>query len=316
MTTPSDNFPVWNLLVENDYLDSAIGWTWETRFQIDSANDPNRGVWEIFLRDNESGFSGTRIHFLAGGIDRDSAGNGVDAEYAIDLTDGFHVVRGAVEGGTNLTTVWVDGVKVIDALPSNEFDASEMGVIGRWGTQARGGTVTIDYIRFDTTGAYTPILAGGPPDLQLAVDASSSRAVLTFQSQPGDLFDIFRTVDLEAGFGTPLATDLPATEATTAVAGTINDFSGGTVLVDNDFDFDTTLAAGTGYLFIPGDGNIANTPSAVLSWSGNKITIASDYGNNFSWTGPYTIATSDDKTTWIDDDLPAGGRAFYQVERK
>jgi len=152
-----DTFSNWQMEPATNYLDRANGWTWETRFRIDSANVANRGVWEIFLRDNESGFSGTRIHFLAGGIDRDNAGFGVDAEYAIDLTDGFHTVRGAVEGGTNLTTVWVDGVKAIDALPSNESEAPELGVIGRWGGQTGGGTATIDYIRFDTTGAFAPI---------------------------------------------------------------------------------------------------------------------------------------------------------------
>jgi hypothetical protein len=105
ITTPGDSYPVWDLAVANNHLDSATGWTWETRFRIDSANVPNRGVWEIFLRDNDSGLAATRIHFLEGGLDRDTAGFGVDAEIAADLTDDFHVVRAAVEGGTNATTV-------------------------------------------------------------------------------------------------------------------------------------------------------------------------------------------------------------------
>ncbi|AQT69762.1 hypothetical protein STSP2_02959 [Anaerohalosphaera lusitana] len=141
----------------NDNFDSAVGWTWETRFRIDSANAENKGVWEVFVRDNDSGLAATRIHFLSTGIDPDSSGNGVDAEVAADLTDGFHVIRGAVEGGTNATTIWLDGVKVYDAMVSSDYNASEFSKIGRWGAQTGGGTATIDYIRFDTTGAYAPV---------------------------------------------------------------------------------------------------------------------------------------------------------------
>ena len=155
IVTPSNAYPAWQLGGSNE-LDSATGWTWETRMRIDSANVANKGVFEIFLRDNDSGLAATRIHFLEGGLDRDSAGFGVDAEVAADLTDDFHTVRAVVEGGSNLTTVWLDGVKVIDALPSSTFNAGEFGVIGRWGGQTAGGTATIDYIRFDTTGAYAP----------------------------------------------------------------------------------------------------------------------------------------------------------------
>jgi len=82
----------------------------------------------------------------------------VNAEIAADLTNDFHVVRGAIEADTNLTTVWLDGVKVIDALVSQTFAADEFCRIGRWGSMTRGGTVTIDYIRFDTTGSYRPPL--------------------------------------------------------------------------------------------------------------------------------------------------------------
>jgi hypothetical protein len=61
--TPDDAYPAWQLGGGN-HLDSAIGWTWETRFRIDSANTANKGVWEIFLRDNDNGaLAATRIHF-------------------------------------------------------------------------------------------------------------------------------------------------------------------------------------------------------------------------------------------------------------
>jgi hypothetical protein len=114
-------------------------------------------VWEIYVRDNDGGsIVATRIHFLPTGIDRDTAGFGVDAEVPIDLTDDFHIVRAAVTPD-NLTTMWMDGVRVIDELVSSSFNAAEFSRIGRWGGQSRGGKTTIDYIRFDTTGAYAPV---------------------------------------------------------------------------------------------------------------------------------------------------------------
>lgn len=156
ITLPNNSYPVWQLPAGDFVPPKTTGWTWETRFRIDSANDPARGVWEIFLRDNASGLAATRLHFLSTGLDRDTAGFGVTAEVAADLTNDFHVVRAAVKPGTNATTVWLDGVKVINSLTSADYNAAEFGVIGRWGGQTRGGTTTIDYIRFDTTGAYAP----------------------------------------------------------------------------------------------------------------------------------------------------------------
>ena len=315
LVTPDDDYPNWNL-VTGDFLDSAIGWTWETRFRIDSANDPERGVWEIFLRNNESGLATTRIHFLSTGIDRDNTGNGRVADIPADLTDDFHVVRGAVEAGTNLTTVWLDGVIVVDAMPSNEFDASESGWLGRWGAQTRGGTTTIDYIRFDTTGAYAP---GEPIRQPLTVGISLDsvqQATLAISSSPGDLFDIYRTVDLESGFGTPVATDVPVSEPTTELSGVIDDLSGSTTLVDDESDFDALLTPGVSYVLRPGDGANADQPSEVLSWSGSSITLVDDYGSDNSWSGAFTIETAAWETLWIDEAGASDEHAFYQVRRQ
>lgn len=157
MVTPDSAFPALQHNAANNDFSSSTGWTWETRFQINSANDSNRGVWEILIRDNDSGsLVSSRIHFLATGLDRDTAGFGVDPEIAFDFTDGFHTVRAAVDSN-NLTSVWIDGNLVIDELVSANFNASEFSRIGRWGGQTRGGDATIDYIRFDTTGAYAPV---------------------------------------------------------------------------------------------------------------------------------------------------------------
>ena len=187
LQTKSDEFTVWQLMDAQEHLDRATGWTWETRFRIDSANDPDRGVWEIFLRDFQHELSATRLHFLATGLDRDAAGAGVGAEVAADLTDGFHVVRAAIEGRTNLTTVWLDGVKVIDALPSAKFEAGELGLIGRWGSRTAGGSVTLDDLRFDTTGAYAPPSDPGTWKVRRSADFSSTIDPITGDVDPATL---------------------------------------------------------------------------------------------------------------------------------
>ncbi len=151
------------LRANGNHINSAAGWTWETRFRIDSANETGptgNAVWEIFMRDNDGGsLSATRIHFHAAGVGRDiaTAGTNPEAAYLVDLTDDFHVLRGAVEGGTNLTSVWLDGNLLIDGLVSQSFNSGELFVVGEWSGNNRGGTTSIDYVRFDTTGAFAPI---------------------------------------------------------------------------------------------------------------------------------------------------------------
>ncbi len=197
-----------------------------------------------------------------------------------------------------------------------------------------GGEISFGYLTVSDTGSsggrtntasfsntavgldYVPKPSAAALDVTIAVDSPATQATLSFPSLPGDLFDIFRTEGLEAGFGSPLDSDVPAPGGATVVTETIDNFSGGTTLVDDETDFDTALTGGTSYVFIPGDGSIAGLPSEVISWSGTSITIADDYGAEVSWSGPYTIETFADETTWVDSALPPGGRAFYQVERK
>lgn len=159
MTIPDDSVAGDQAFRANgDYVNPTVGWTWETRFRIDSSVQANKPVWEIFIRDNSPGsLAATRIHFLSTGVDRDTSNYGTDAEVSKDLSDDFHVIRGMVEGGTNNTTVWLDGNKVIDSLVSQSYNASELLVFGNWSGNNEGGTTTIDYLRFDTTGAYAPL---------------------------------------------------------------------------------------------------------------------------------------------------------------
>mgnify|MGYP001240363604 CR=1 FL=1 len=150
----------WNT-EHGNFLSTDAGWTVEMRFRVDAANYANRGVFELYLRDNDGENPlTTRVHILANGIVCDSVSPGVNTEYATDFTDGFHTIRitgRSAEGYEfGLTSVWIDDVLVIDDQESSAYSDYEIVRIGRWGSQTGGGTITIDYIRLDTTGAYAP----------------------------------------------------------------------------------------------------------------------------------------------------------------
>ncbi|MEJ6578921.1 MAG: DUF642 domain-containing protein [Akkermansiaceae bacterium] len=149
---------------------------------------------------------------------------------------------------------------------------------------------------------------------------TADSATLTFPSKAGESFNIFRSTDLTTGFDTPLVADLPAAEGVLTVTSTIgSDGFLGLDLVDEGdplVDFDTALTSDTSYVFIRSDGTFAGTQTAIVSWSGNTVTLAEDISTDLSWSGPYTIQTlGPDETSWTDTSLPAGGKAFFRVKR-
>ncbi len=174
-----------------DNISSSTGWTWETRFRIDSANETGpagNSVWEIFMRDNDGGsLSATRIQFYAAGIGRDSYSSGLNPEKLFDLTDDFHVIRGVVEGGTNNTSVWINGYLFIDGQVSQNYNSSEFIRWGEWSANNTGGTSTIDYIRFDTTGGYAPeaVATNSVTDMTL-LEGTSEDYTVVLKSQPAE----------------------------------------------------------------------------------------------------------------------------------
>jgi hypothetical protein len=183
----SGQFPAIGYNAPTNKVSSSTGWTWETRFRIDAANDPNRSVWEIYFRDRDSGsLASTRVHFLATGIDRDTAGFGVDAEVPFDFTDDFHTVRAAVTPD-NFTSLWIDSEQVIDGLTSSTFSGDEFLRIGRWGSQSAGGTTTIDYIRFDTTGAYAPT---NVLPTYLSLEVNTTNGIVKLVNETNDAIEI------------------------------------------------------------------------------------------------------------------------------
>jgi hypothetical protein len=144
-------------------------------------------------------------------------------------------------------------------------------------------------------------------------EVTNDRVTLAFPSKAGQIFDIYRSVDLQSGFSTPLRANLPAAGGVFAVEGIIEDFTGGLTLGDAEVNFTKILAAGTTYVFVPADGLNSGREVAVVSWSGNTVTVGADIESDITWTGGYRIQTpSQPETEWIDLNPPAG-KAFYKV---
>ena len=92
-----------------------------------------------------------------------SMGNNIVLDTS-DNTDDFHVFRIAYDGATRHGfTVWRDGIKIgeylVDCTNYYNFNGNALGIV-RFGVASsgnnatHGGSFDIDYIRWDTTGAY------------------------------------------------------------------------------------------------------------------------------------------------------------------
>lgn len=141
-------------------ITGTVGWTIETRLRIDSlgATTGDPGVFEIVSRSSGANARSPWFYITADGIRvRINTSGSTAALYNINLNDGqFHTYRMATVAGEP-HTFWLDGVQVA-TWTNNDSTADTRVFLGRnGGTSVDDGTTTIDYIRFDTTGAFAPI---------------------------------------------------------------------------------------------------------------------------------------------------------------
>ena len=139
-------------------LDGNTGWTIELNIRIDSvgAAGGDVGVFDVVSRTT------TRspwFYVRPDGIGYRTAGADQGLLHAKDMMDGqFHTVRMATVSGED-HTIWIDGA-LAATWAGNDYMADIAIFLGRNGTDTvDDGTVTIDYIRFDTSGAYAPGVA-------------------------------------------------------------------------------------------------------------------------------------------------------------
>lgn len=149
-------------------LDAQTGHTVEARLKIvsspDTGTDVNRGFW--FMVD-----TGVTLSFLNSSIMH--RGGGDEMIVTADNTNDFHVYRACISPGGATFDLYRDDVLVVDNRPVGALgDASSI----YFGDPTGNGTtpdlnVQIDYIWWDTTGAYPPnTTPGGCPGPYLSAD--------------------------------------------------------------------------------------------------------------------------------------------------
>lgn len=146
---------------------------------------------------------------------------------------------------------------------------------------------------------------------------AAGKATLAFPSAPGQVFDIFRSIDLVNGLVTPFVAGLPAASSTLLIDSQINAWPGGVTLGDSAVDFQALLSVGVSYVLVPLNGVNVGREIPVVSWTNDTITLTEDIQTDLTWNGFYKVRTPlPTETVWIDTALPAGGKAFYRVGRR
>ena len=136
-------------------LNHSSGWTFETRLKVVSQSG-TRGAIALTIddRDGDSGGrNGFQIH--AGQTQWSTDGAVADSS---DNTDRFHTFRLSEEPNSDLIHGWRDGVYLGSASDGGDFTQAELKkymLFGSWSGQING-LLDIDYVRWDSTGAFAP----------------------------------------------------------------------------------------------------------------------------------------------------------------
>ena len=137
------------------FLDHTVGWTYEVRLKVIGTSN-SRGSVALMVDDQVStsgGANGFQIH-----DDRTQwAIDGADASTSRN-DDVFHVFRLAEEANSNTVHGWRDGLYLGSAVGGHDFSQTtllEYVMLGSF-SSALTGTVEVDYIRWDPSGAYAP----------------------------------------------------------------------------------------------------------------------------------------------------------------
>src|SRR5690606_11486727 len=153
--------------VENFWQgDSETGYTVEIRIQVEESHDPLNGAMFLGIRNSSAGGPGDGwIDFYEDRIGWASwAGPGGGRPYEIlaegqDNSDDFHVFRIVKMPGVNEWHIWRDDVLIghhLVSINSNPGQPVDELILGDFSGNRYAGKVHIDYLRWDTTGAYAP----------------------------------------------------------------------------------------------------------------------------------------------------------------
>jgi len=128
---------------------AATGWTVEISARIDSSTNADR-TFDLWTGD------GSKTFLLTFGPGSTRFGLGYSVLLNADNSNDFHVFRVAKDAGTDVFQVWRDGVQIGINLPTTGFVDHDL-YFGD-GTGSFSGVGAFEYIRFDTTGAYSPVV--------------------------------------------------------------------------------------------------------------------------------------------------------------
>lgn len=141
-------------------ISNATGWTAEWRMKVlDDAPEPQAGSFQMAIGD-QVGYRAFRVfkNFFTTRFPTDAT-----LDYNSN-TDAFHTFRVAREPGSSDWLVWRDGVPLANAIASDDAGGDMFFQFGDGSTTLGGPTIQMDYVRFDSTGAYSPsgaqLLAG------------------------------------------------------------------------------------------------------------------------------------------------------------
>ena len=162
---------------KNDYFSYATGWTFEIRFKVlaDAASGP---ALNITASDGDSdhyysvNIYGTKIESGYGG-----------QEYAMNLTDCFHVLRIAQEENGGEQKIYLDGEETSFTFSTGSWTLNQQRFGDMSGDTKAGGHIQVDYVRMDNTGAY----AATPPSMQQKDSADFSSREFEGSPIPTDL---------------------------------------------------------------------------------------------------------------------------------
>jgi hypothetical protein len=237
-----------------------------------------------------------------------------------------HIQRGvkdfelsvSTNGGTSFTVLG-NRTLVVSPLPAQPVAAQVFDLSGRNGvTHVKIRVLSNHHPGNNDYSSLSEVMftAAEAPFQLTRFELGQGTVTLAFPSEPGQVFDIYRSADLAAGFGTPRVEGLLGAIGNTVVDSVIDGFGGGLTLGDSRVNFGTVLTSGVTYFLIPGNGQNAGREIAVQSWSGNTVTVTSNIGSDLTWTGAYKIRTATPvETEWVDTN-PLAGRAFYRVRRR
>jgi hypothetical protein len=149
---------------------NSLGWTVEFRLQV--GTDATEGAQQAFdFFGKETNLHGTNSNSLnqqtrrvwvtvgqQSTVIRGSASGSVLHTETADNTDGFHEFRIAQPASSGQITVWRDGVQIYAG--NSDGSNNNLGAFmffGDGGGAIGGPTVSLDYFRWDSTGAYEPV---------------------------------------------------------------------------------------------------------------------------------------------------------------